>query len=58
MAKALLAGDLEALRMLPRTLRKRAAVRRLQTLSSAQVRALILRHRIGLRELATQSAAT
>jgi GT2 family glycosyltransferase len=58
MAKALFRGDLQALRLLPATLRKRAGMRRLRKLPPADVRALILRNRISLRELSTQSAAT
>jgi GT2 family glycosyltransferase len=49
-AGALLAGDLDALRLTPRMLRKRSAVRRV--LSSAEVRHLLFRHRLGLREVA------
>lgn len=52
MAKALISGDLQALRLLPRILRKRAAIRKLRKLSPAQVRRLILQYRIPLRELA------
>jgi hypothetical protein len=39
-------------------LRKRADLRRIRKLSSREVRELILQNRIGLRELATQSAVT
>jgi GT2 family glycosyltransferase len=52
MALALLRGDLEALRMTPRMLRKRAAVGRLRRLSPGEVRRLILAHRLPLRETA------
>lgn len=56
MAAALFRGDLEALRLAPRMLRKRKAVRAVAKLSAAEVKAFILRHRISLRELSTQSA--
>ncbi|MCU1239099.1 MAG: glycosyl transferase, family 2 [Candidatus Solibacter sp.] len=49
-AGALLAGDLDALRLTPRMLRKRSAVRR--ALSAAEVRRLLLTHRLSLREVA------
>ena len=54
-AWALLRGDLEAVAMLPRILRKRRDVRRMSKLSAGEVRRLILDNRISLRELATQS---
>ena len=57
-AKALLVGDLQALPLLPKMLRKRADIRRIRKLSPREVRELILQNRISLRELATQSAAT
>ena len=47
---------LDALRMLPKILRKRSAVRRMARLSGAEVKQLILDHRIDLRELTTQAA--
>ena len=50
MAGALVRGDLAALRMLPRTLRKRAAIRRIRKLSPAEVRRLILANRLRLKE--------
>jgi hypothetical protein len=50
MAKAFVRGDLGALRLLPRMLRKRTAVRRLRRLSSGDVRRLILAHRLSLKE--------
>lgn len=56
MALALLMGDLEALPLLPRMLRKRRRLRSIRRLSPSQVRRLILTHRISLRELATQAA--
>jgi GT2 family glycosyltransferase len=49
-AGALLAGDLDALRLAPRMLRKRAEIRR--ALSPQQVKDLLLTHRLGLREVA------
>ncbi len=54
--QAMVLGDLDALRMLPKILRKRSAVRRTARLSGAEVKQLILDHRIDLRELTTQAA--
>jgi GT2 family glycosyltransferase len=54
-AWSLLRGDLAALPMLPRILRKRGEVRGIRKLSPGEVRRLILDNRISLRELATQS---
>ncbi len=54
-ASSLIRGDLAAMAMLPRILRKRRDVRRIRKLSAAEVRRLILAHRISLRELATQT---
>jgi GT2 family glycosyltransferase len=54
-AMALAKGDLEALRLLPRMLRKRREVRRMARLSPGEVRRLILSHRISLRTLNQQS---
>jgi GT2 family glycosyltransferase len=51
-ARALVAGDWQALRMTPRMLRKRAAMARLRRLAPAEVRRLILAHRLALREVA------
>ncbi len=56
LACALVAGDLDALRLLPRTLRKRARSRVPRTLSPHQVRELIFANRISLRELSTKAA--
>lgn len=53
---ALLRGDLEALAMLPRTLRKRRALRPLRRLSDAEIRRLLLEHRIRLRDLSQRAA--
>jgi GT2 family glycosyltransferase len=50
MARALIRGDLAALRMMPRTLRKRAEVRRIRQLSPREVRRLILANRLSLRD--------
>ena len=52
MARAIVRGDLAALRLAPRMLRKRAEVDRLRKLSPAEVRRLILSHRLPLREIA------
>lgn len=52
MALSLLRGDAAALRLAPRILRKRAEVRKIRSLSPAQVRGLILSHRLSLREVA------
>jgi GT2 family glycosyltransferase len=50
MALALLKGDLGALRLAPRMLRKRRQIRRLRRLSPGEVRRLILAHRLSLKE--------
>jgi hypothetical protein len=50
-ARALVSGDLQALRMLPRTLRKRREISRIRKLSGSEVRRLLFRHRAPLREL-------
>jgi GT2 family glycosyltransferase len=52
MAAALVRGDLGALRLAPRMLRKRAEVNRIRQLSPREVRRLILDHRLRLREIA------
>jgi GT2 family glycosyltransferase len=49
-AGALLGGDLDALRLTPRMLRKRAQVRR--TLTPHEVKQLLLTHRLSLRDVA------
>ena len=51
-ARALVRGDLEALRLASRMLRKRAEIRRIRKLSGREVRQLILAHRLSLREVA------
>ena len=52
MASAILRGDLAAIRLAPRMLRKRAAIDRIRKLSPAGVRRLILSNRLSLREVA------
>ena len=52
MARALIGGDVAALRLAPRILRKRAEVARIARLSPGEVRRLILSHRLSLREVA------
>ncbi len=52
MARALLRGDLAALRLAPRMLRKRADVRRIRKLPPSEVRRLILENRLSLRDIA------
>ena len=52
MARALVRGDLQALRLAPRMLRKRAQIEHLRKLSPGDVRRLILSHRLPLREVA------
>jgi len=54
---AVLKGDLEALQMLPRTWRKRRALKPLRRLGDAEVRRLLWQHRIRLGELSEQVAA-
>jgi hypothetical protein len=51
-----LRGDWEALALLPRTWRKRRALRPLRRLTHAEVRRLLFEHRIRLRELSEQAA--
>ena len=57
MVLALIRGDIEALRMLPRMLRKRREMRRIRKLTPGEVRHLILSNRISLRELSRQTTA-
>lgn len=54
-AMALLMGDLKALRLLPRMLRKRRHVNQIRKLSPREVRNLILSHRIPLKQLTEQA---
>ena len=56
-AGALVRGDFQALTMLPRMLRKRREIARIRKLSPRQVRKLILKNGISLRELSGQSTA-
>ncbi len=51
-ARALVAGDLAAVRMLPRILRKRTEVRRLRRMQPREIRRLILENRAPLKALA------
>jgi GT2 family glycosyltransferase len=51
-ARSLARGDWDALRLAPRMLRKRAALRAIRKLSPAEVRRLLLAHRLSLREVA------
>jgi hypothetical protein len=53
---ALVKGDLAALLLLPRMLAKRRKLEKLRKLSPRQVRQLILRYRIPLRELTENTA--
>ncbi len=55
LAAALLKGECQALPMIPRTLRKRKALRSLRRLSGREIRALLYRFRISLRELSSQA---
>jgi GT2 family glycosyltransferase len=52
MARALVRGDLRALRLAPRMLRKRSEIRAIRRLSPREVRRLILANRLSLREVA------
>jgi hypothetical protein len=52
MGRALIRGHLEALRLAPRMLRKRAEIRRIRRLTPGEVRRLILAHRLSLKEVA------
>jgi GT2 family glycosyltransferase len=51
LAAALVRADLEALRLLPKILRKRSQIRKIRKLSSSQVKQLLNRYRIPLRQL-------
>jgi len=50
--RALAAGDWQALRMLPRMLRKRSEIARIRKLAPGEVRRLILANRLSLKETA------
>jgi GT2 family glycosyltransferase len=52
MARSLVRGDWQALSMAPRILRKRAAVARIRRLNGTDVRRLLWKHRLSLREVA------
>jgi GT2 family glycosyltransferase len=52
MAAAIARGEWGALRLAPRMLRKRAEIRRLRRVSPGEVRRLLLRHRLSLRDVA------
>ena len=54
-ALALLRGDIQALKLLPRMLRKRRQVNRIRKLSPREVKQLILRYRIPLKQLTEQA---
>jgi GT2 family glycosyltransferase len=54
-ASSLVRGDLAAIAMLPRMLRKRRRVQAISKLNASEVRQLILDNRISLHELAMQS---
>jgi GT2 family glycosyltransferase len=51
-ARALVRGDLGALRLAPRILRKRAEMRKIRRLTAGEVRRLILRNRLSLKDVA------
>ncbi len=55
-AVSMLKGDLSALLLIPRMLRKRSQVRRLSKLGPGQIRELILKHRISLQALSRRAA--
>ena len=55
LATAMVKGDLHALWMLPRFLRKRRHIESIRKLSPAEVRQLLRQHRISLRELSRQA---
>ncbi len=55
-AMALVRGDLAALRLLPRMLRKRREIARIRKLTPREVRRLILRNRIPLKELSLHAS--
>ena len=55
MAAALIKGDLGALILLPRMLRKRRSLRSFRKLTPRQLKQLLLRYRIPLRQLSQRS---
>ena len=52
MVRALVSGDWQALRMAPRTLRKRSEIRKIRRLHPREVRRLILANRLPLKDVA------
>jgi GT2 family glycosyltransferase len=54
-AAALINGDLEALRLLPKFLGKRREIRKFRKLTPSETRKLLMKHRITLRELMGQT---
>lgn len=52
---AMVSGDRQALRMMPRMLAKRRHIRRLRKISTLHLLRLLWKHRITLRELSQQS---
>ena len=54
-ARSLIRGALSALPLLPSMLRKRRALKRIRKLSPSEVRRLLLRYRISLKELSEQA---
>jgi GT2 family glycosyltransferase len=50
-ASAVIRGNLEALLLIPRTLRKRRSIRHLRKLTGREIRSLLFRYRISLKEL-------
>lgn len=55
LARALVQGNLQALRLIPSTLRKRRALRPLRRLSEKQIRKLLFRYKIPLRTLSERA---
>lgn len=54
-ARAMVSGDLQAIRMAPKILAKRGQIRRLRKISNGELLRLLWTHRITLRELSQQS---
>ena len=50
--RALVAGDIAALRLVPRMLAKRGQIRRIRRLTPGEVRRLLLAHRLKVAEVA------
>jgi GT2 family glycosyltransferase len=55
-ALAIVKGDFEALPMIPRMLQKRREIEKIRKLSPSEVKHLLMRHRISLKQLAEQAA--